>query len=137
MSLSTAPLEGVVVIVVDADQEARQMEMALARSGAAVFVAKSDEGCRAILAKVVPHFAVIDPTVSGGTGPQSLAWMLFSHPECRTIIYSLGVDSTERAETKWLIGKQRPVSDVVNMIATAVSDPIWVAKGGDDVKPAF
>lgn len=43
MTLSTAPLEGVVVIVVDTEQEAHQMGMALARSGAAVFVASSDE----------------------------------------------------------------------------------------------
>lgn len=136
MSLSTAPLEGVVVLIVDITEKARQMEMALSRSGATVFVASGDEDCRAILTKVTPH-AVIHPTVTGGSGPQSLAGMLFTHLECRTIVYSLDVDSTEHAQTKWLIDKQRPVSDVVNAIATAVCDPTWLAKGGDDVKPAF
>lgn len=54
MNLSTAPLEGVVVIVVDADEKARQLEKALSRSGAAVFVASADGDCRDILAKITP-----------------------------------------------------------------------------------
>lgn len=60
---------------------------------------------------------------------------LFGHPECRTIVYSSNFHGPDRMETKWLIEKTRPVSDVVEAILTAVSDPVWIAKGGDDVKP--
>lgn len=80
---------------------------------------------------------MIDPTVAGGSGPKSLAWMLSSHPECRTIVYSSNVHSAAHVETKWLIGKDRPVSDVVDAILAATRDATWVLKGGDDVKPAI
>jgi ActR/RegA family two-component response regulator len=78
MSFSSAPLEGVVVIVVDAKDSADRIERALSQAGATVFTADGDEACRAVLAKIQPHFAVIDPVISGGSGPQSVAWMLFS-----------------------------------------------------------
>jgi len=136
MVQSSAPLEGVVVIVVDAPEQASQIEKALSQAGAAVFVAHDQSDIQTVLTKVAPHFAVIDPTAADGTGPASGAWMLFSHPKCRTIIYSSSVHAAADVETKWLIGKDRPVSDVVDTILLAVRDPVWVLKGGDDVKPA-
>lgn len=135
MEHSSAPLEGIVVIVVETPEGAARIEKALSQQGAAVFVADGDDSCREILGRVSPHFAVIDPTVSGGSGPQSLAWTLFSHPECRTVVYSSNVHPPAHVELKWLISKDRPVTDVVDAIASAVKDSNWIAKGGDDVKP--
>lgn len=100
---------------------------------------KSEQGARdmMVLSKVTPHFAVSDPTAAGGTGPAIVAWTLFSHPECSTIVYSSCVHSAPDVETKWLIGKDRPVADVMDTILASTKDPAWISKGGDDVKPAF
>jgi ActR/RegA family two-component response regulator len=116
MSLSLAPLEGVVGIVVDVQESARRIEKAFTQAGAAVFMADDDQDCRGILKKIQPHFAVIDPAVSDGSGPQSLAWMLFSHPECRTIVYSSNVHAPSHVETRWLISKDGPISDVIDAV---------------------
>lgn len=134
MSPSSAPLEGVVVLVIDEPHAASRIERLLASRGAAVFVAHDDDGCLKHLENIVPHFAVVDPSVTVD-GPTGAAWRLFSHLECRTIVYSADVHGPAGMETRWLIEKTRPVSDVVEAILTAVSDPVWIAKGGDDVKP--
>ncbi|WP_421406630.1 hypothetical protein [Agrobacterium tumefaciens] len=137
MSFSSALLEGVVVIVVDARESADRIERALSHAGATVFVTDGDDACRAILQKIQPHFAVVDPAVSGGTEPQGMAWMLFSHPECRTIVYSSNVHAPPHIETRWLISKERPVSDVVDAVLSGIQDPNWVAKGADNPRPEF
>ncbi|RYF02334.1 MAG: hypothetical protein EOO77_32705, partial [Oxalobacteraceae bacterium] len=94
------------------------------RVPAAVFTASGDEDTRDILARVTPHFAVIDPTTAGVSGPQRTVWMLYGHPQCRTIIYSSDIYESAVAETKWLIAKDRPVSAVVDVILEAVNDPV-------------
>lgn len=136
-SRASAPLEGVVVIVIDTFESARKVETALASAGATVFVAHEDPGCRDLLKRISPHFAVIDPTVSEGSAPQGLAWILFSYPEIRTIVYSDNVHPSASVTLKWLIAKSRPVADVVGALLDAVRDKSWVAKGGDDVKPVW
>jgi ActR/RegA family two-component response regulator len=72
MKHSQAPLEGIVVRVIDADGSARQLDRALSQVSAATFVAHDDETCRDLMKRIAPHFAVVDPSVSGG-GPQSMA----------------------------------------------------------------
>ncbi|WP_421365831.1 hypothetical protein [Agrobacterium tumefaciens] len=47
------------------------------------------------------------------------------------IIYSSNVHAAAHAEPRWLIGKDRPVSDVVDAIVSAMRDPAWVAKAGE------
>lgn len=78
-----ASLEGVVVIIVDTPEDTKRIEKALSNAGAAVFPAHDAEEIRRVFETVSPHFAVIDPASAGGTGPQSAAWMLFGHAECR------------------------------------------------------
>ncbi|WP_421365834.1 hypothetical protein [Agrobacterium tumefaciens] len=51
MRFSSAPLEGVVVIVVDVRASTDKIEKALSHAGATVFTADGDEACRAVLAK--------------------------------------------------------------------------------------
>ena len=136
MEQLSAPLEGVVVIVVDTPADAKRIEKALSNAGAAVFLAQHPDEIRRVFETVSPHFAVIDPASAGGTGPHSAGWMLFGHVDCRAIVYSSGVHQPQNAEVQWLIDKARPVSNVVDAILTAVSSPNWVHKGGDDVKPA-
>ncbi len=132
MGYTSPPLEGVVVIVIDAPEAAKHIEKAFGNAGATTFVAGEDDGCRA-LQRISPHFTIVDPSVSGG-GPQSMAWTLISHPECRTVIYSSNEHPTGSAN-KWLITKSRPVADVVDVVTKALKDSTWLAKGGDDVKP--
>jgi hypothetical protein len=38
-------------------------------------------------------------------------------------------------DSKWPIGKDRPVSNVVDATLSALNDPSWLAKGSDEVKP--
>ncbi len=135
MEQAAAPLEGVVVVVIDAADTARQLELALGQAGATTFFARDDDGLRELMERISPHFAVVDPTFSGG-GSESIAWKLFSHPDCRTIIYSAGVHPPAGVATNWLIDKSRPVSEVVAAIGVSLKDSSWPAKGGDDVKPA-
>ncbi|MGE7368329.1 hypothetical protein ACQKKX_04560 [Neorhizobium sp. NPDC001467] len=135
MEHSSAPLEGIAVIVVDAPSETPRIEKALSQAGAAVFIADGVEACRAILEKIQPHFAVIDPEEAGGRGPQSAAWMLFGHPEIRTIVYSSAPQSGLDGKPLWLIFKDRPVADVVDAVLARVRDPDWLKKGGDDMRP--
>jgi PleD family two-component response regulator len=45
MGRSSAPVEGIVVIVIDTDEAARAIDRALAETGAATFVAHDDESC--------------------------------------------------------------------------------------------
>ena len=135
MGHPSPPLEGVVVIVIDAPEAAKHIEKAFANAGAATFVATNDDECRALLQRISPHFAIVDPTISGG-GPQSMAWTLLSHPECRTVIFSSNVHGPTGSTNKWLISKSRPASDVVRTVTEALKDPTWIAKGGEDVKPA-
>lgn len=71
MNPSSAPLEGVVVLVIDEPDAASRIEKSLATHGAAVFVAHDESGCLKHLESINPHFAVVDPTVTvgGPTGP--------------------------------------------------------------------
>lgn len=69
---SSAPLEGVVVLVIDEPHAASRIEKSLASRGAAVFVAHDDDGCLRHLESIDPHFAVIDPSVTVG-GPMGAA----------------------------------------------------------------
>jgi len=135
MNNPSAPLEGIVVLLVDAPEETGRLEKPLAQAGAAVFVAHDEEGISVALRGITPHFAIIDPTASGGMGPQSAAWMFFSHPTCRTIVYSSNVRASSSSPVSWLIDKARPPGAVVKAIVTAVDDRNWLAKGGDDLKP--
>lgn len=128
MNFSSPPLEGVVIIVIDELPIAHQIERGLSNAGATVFVADGEVACRTVLSQVQPHFAVIDPTCAGGTGPQSLAWTLFSHPECRTIVYSTNFFPHPTMKTRWLITKDRSVSDVVEAVLSSVRDPSQAAQ---------
>ncbi len=132
---SSAPLEGVVVLIVDTPDCTRILERPLAEAGAAVFIAHDQKGISVALRGITPHFAVIDPTASGGTGPQSAAWMFFSHATCRTIVYSSNVRSSADSPVSWLIDKTRPPGAVVDAIVAAVNNPNWLDKGGEGVQP--
>lgn len=135
MSHLPPPLEGIVIIVVDTVDRTGPIERAFCEAGAAVFVAHDDSGIREQLKRITPHFAVIDPSGTRGSDPQSAAWMLFSHESCRTIVYSSAVRSDPNASPRWIIDRGQPVSVVVDAIIDAVKDPAWLRKGGDDVKP--
>lgn len=135
MEISTAPLEGIVVIVMDGAEDAGRIEKTLSHYGAAVFVAHDRDGLVATLEKVTPHFAVIDPTAANGTAPDSVARMFFEHESCRLILYSANLPALPGARPNWLIDKNESVAVVADAILDAVRDPMWVRKGGDDVKP--
>ncbi|WP_421423991.1 hypothetical protein [Agrobacterium rosae] len=130
----SAPLEGVVVVVVDTNDSAQRIEKALSNAGAAVFTAHNADGIRKVLETVSPHFAVIDPAWSGDTGPQSAARMLFDHYASRLIVYSHDIPSFQQHKLSWMIDKE-PVSAVIRAVIEAVEHSNWVSKGGDDVKP--
>ncbi len=135
MEVSTAPIEGIVVIVVDDEEDAPRIERSLAQAGAAVFVAHDRSAVLAVMTKVTPHFAVIDPASVGGTSPDGVAKALFDHDTCRAFVYSRDLPAVSGVKLRWLIDKREPVSMVVEAILEAMRDPVWVRKGGDDVKP--
>ena len=119
MGINSGSLEGVVVIVLDAWDSARLIDKALSRAGAAVFLADGDDSSR------------------GSSYPQNLALRFFSHPVCRTMVYSSHVDARPHVDTKPLVRKNRSVSDVVEAVLFALNDPSWLAKRGDEVKPVL
>lgn len=131
----SAPLEGVVVVVVDTPDSAQRIEMALSNAGAAVFTAHNAEEIREVLETVSPHFAVLDPTWLDGTGPQSAARMLFDHYASRLIVYSDDIPSSQQHKLSWMIEKKEPISAVIHAVIEAVEHSNWVSKGGDDSKP--
>lgn len=136
MTISAAPLEGIVVIIVDSPKSAPRVEKALSQAGAAAFVAHDSAGVAALLERIEPHFAVVDPN-EGGAGAGSIARTFFEHESCRLVIYSHRLPAPAGLRLPLLIDKERPVSNVVAAIVDAASDPTWIQKAGDDVKPSF
>jgi hypothetical protein len=135
MTISLPELEGVIVLVIDDPEGAHRLERALGNAGAAVFVAHDDQGCRDVLGRVQPHFAVVDPSSTENIGRRELAWRLFSHPDIRVVLYSSNVQAGPGAAATWLVDKSRPVSDVIDVIFGMVEDPNWPVKSDDKVKP--
>ena len=135
MSISAAPLEGIVVVIVDGPEEAPRIERALSQAGAAAFTAHDGPGVVALLKSIEPHFAVIDPAVAGSGGAEIAGQMFFERESCRVIVYSRALPTISTVNLRWLVDKQRPVSEVVDVIIEAVRDPMWVRKGGQDLKP--
>lgn len=135
MEISTATLEGIVVIVVDTAMDAPRTERALSQAGATVFIAHDRQNILDVLTKVTPHFAVIDPTVVDGTSPDSAARMFFDHESCRAIVYSRDLPAASGVKLRWLIDKKEPVAAVVGAVVEAVKDPMWIRKGGEELKP--
>ncbi|MGO7981452.1 hypothetical protein ACC691_26460 [Rhizobium johnstonii] len=68
MGHSSPPLEGVVVMIIDAPEAAKHIEKVFGNAGATTFVAGDDDECRALLQRISPHFAIVDPSISG-VGP--------------------------------------------------------------------
>lgn len=51
--------------------------------------------------------------------------MLFSNPDCRTIVYTYNFTPLRSVALKWLMPKSGPTSDVVNGIIEAFADTGW------------
>ncbi|WP_442061455.1 hypothetical protein [Rhizobium johnstonii] len=56
------------MMIIDAPEAAKHIEKVFGNAGATTFVAGDDDECRALLQRISPHFAIVDPSISG-VGP--------------------------------------------------------------------